>query len=130
MAIELQLRRLLFRSNHLGSLNKIERIVKVNGFINCVPTYTDVPLVLNGASDLLKEVFGAKGEHARSSIGVNSLPLGMPVEIEMDIDMKQKDKKKELICKKSIIRIIKYNYMYKINKLCGHYQILDLSQKL
>lgn len=74
--------------DHLGSLNKIERIVKVNGFINCVPTYTDVPLVLNGASDLLKEVFGAKGEHARSSIGVNSLPLGMPVEIEMVVEMK------------------------------------------
>jgi len=74
--------------NHLGSLDKIKRIVKVNGFINCVPNYTDGPLVINGASDLLEELFGEKGKHARSSIGVNSLPFGMPVEIEMIIEMK------------------------------------------
>src|SRR5690625_2773726 len=71
---------------HLGSLDKVKRIVKVNGYVNCVPRYTDIPLVINGASDLLNEVFGEKGKHARTSIGVNSLPFGMPVEIEMIIE--------------------------------------------
>src|SRR5690625_3853408 len=73
--------------DHLGSLDRINKIVKLIGFVNCVPTYTDVPLVLNGASELLEEIFGEKGAHARSSIGVNSLPLGMPVEIEMIVEI-------------------------------------------
>ena len=73
--------------DHLGSLDRINKIVKLIGFVNCIPTYTDVPLVINGASDLLVEIFGERGKHARSSIGVNSLPLGMPVEIEMIVEI-------------------------------------------
>lgn len=74
--------------DHLGSLDRVHKIVKLMGFVNCEPTYTDVPLVLNGASEFLEEVFGEKGLHARSSIGVNSLPLGMPVEIEMIVEIR------------------------------------------
>ncbi|NHT77615.1 RidA family protein [Rhizobiaceae bacterium CRRU44] len=66
-----------------GNLSKIGEIVKVSGFVNCVSDFTDIPFVINGASDLLVSVFGERGQHARFAIGVASLPRGVPVEIEV-----------------------------------------------
>lgn len=66
----------------LGSLDRIERIVKLTGFVNAVPSFVDHPQVVNGASDLLVEVLGDKGRHTRSAVGVGSLPANSSVEIE------------------------------------------------
>lgn len=66
-----------------GSLSAIARIVKVTAFIASDPGFTDQPKVANGASELLLEVFGEAGRHARSAVGVASLPLGAPVEVEL-----------------------------------------------
>jgi len=66
-----------------GSLDNIERIVRVTGYVNSTDDFTDQPRVLNGASELLKELFGEAGLHARSAIGVNALPLGASVEVEL-----------------------------------------------
>ena len=68
--------------NEIGDLNKVERLIKLTGFVNCSDDFTQQPLVINGCSDLMKEVFGEKGVHARAAVGVNSLPLGFSVEIE------------------------------------------------
>ena len=67
----------------LGSLDRISRIVKVTGFVNCEPSFTDHPKVVNGASDLLVKVFGEKGKHARAAVGMSSLPLDSAVEVEL-----------------------------------------------
>ena len=66
----------------LGSLDRVTRIVKLGGFVNAVPGFTDHPKIINGASDLMVEIFGDKGKHARSAVGAASLPLGVPVEID------------------------------------------------
>ena len=66
----------------LGSLDKVERIVKLGGFVNSVGTFTDQPKVINGASDLMVDVFGEAGKHARSAVGVPVLPLGAAVEVD------------------------------------------------
>jgi enamine deaminase RidA (YjgF/YER057c/UK114 family) len=71
----------------LGSLDRVKRIVKVLGMVNCMPDFTDPPKVINGASDLFVEVFGERGRHARSAVGMNSLPMGIPVEIEMIVEV-------------------------------------------
>jgi enamine deaminase RidA (YjgF/YER057c/UK114 family) len=70
----------------LGDLEKVKRIVKLVGFVNCTPDFTDTPKVVNGASDLLVEVLGDRGRHARSSIGVNALPAGVAVEVEVIVE--------------------------------------------
>lgn len=67
----------------LGNLDKISRIVRVSGFVNSPPEFTEHPKVINGASDLLFEIFGQKGQHARIAIGVSSLPLNSAVEIDL-----------------------------------------------
>ena len=67
----------------LGSLDRVARIVKLLCMVNCTPDFGDHPSVANGASDLLVEIFGDAGRHARSAVGMQSLPLGMSVEIEM-----------------------------------------------
>ena len=67
----------------VGDLNKVERIVKVMSLVNSSPTYTEQHLVTNGCSELLGEVFGDKGAHARSAFGVAQLPMGACVEIEL-----------------------------------------------
>lgn len=72
----------------LGDLERIEKIIKVIGFINADPEFEDLPYVLNGASDFLVELFGEKGRHARSAIGVTALPGGAAVEVEMIIQYK------------------------------------------
>jgi enamine deaminase RidA (YjgF/YER057c/UK114 family) len=71
----------------IGSLDRVRRIVKVVGFVNSAPGFTRQPWVVNGASDLLVEVFGKAGRHARSSVGVSELPLNIPVEIEMVVEV-------------------------------------------
>ena len=67
----------------LGDLDRIVRVIKVVGFVASDPSFTGQPLVINGASDFLGDVFGAAGVHARSAVGVSALPLGAPVEVEM-----------------------------------------------
>jgi enamine deaminase RidA (YjgF/YER057c/UK114 family) len=67
----------------LGSLDRVTRIVKVTGFVASVPEFTGQPGVINGASELLGEIFGEVGTHARSAVGVPVLPLDSPVEIEV-----------------------------------------------
>jgi len=71
----------------LGDLNKVKRIVKVLGMVNCTDTFTDQPKVINGFSDLMVAVFGEKGKHARSAVGMNQLPGNMAVEIEMIVEV-------------------------------------------
>jgi enamine deaminase RidA (YjgF/YER057c/UK114 family) len=66
----------------LGSLERVRRIVKLGVFVNSTADFTDQPKVANGASDLMVEVFGEKGRHARSAVGVAALPLGVAVEID------------------------------------------------
>ena len=65
-----------------GDLDRVKRIVKLLGFVNCTPTFGEQPKVINGASDLMVEVFGEKGRHARSAVGAPSLPFNLSVEIE------------------------------------------------
>lgn len=72
----------------IGDLNKVKRIVKVLALVNAEPMYMDHPQVVNGFSDLMVEVFGESGKHARSSVGVGSLPGNIPVEIEMIVELK------------------------------------------
>ena len=67
----------------LGSLERIRRIVKLTVFVASAPGFTDQPKVANGASDLLRDVFGELGRHARSAVGVTELPLGASVEVEV-----------------------------------------------
>lgn len=66
----------------LGSLDKVERVVKLGGFVNSTASFTDQPKVVNGASELMAEVFGEAGKHARSAVGVPVLPLGAAVEVD------------------------------------------------
>ena len=65
-----------------GSLDRVERVVKVVGFVNCTPDFEAQPKVINGASEVFIAAFGEEGRHARSAIGTNSLPLGLTVEVE------------------------------------------------
>ncbi|MFO0981448.1 MAG: RidA family protein [Planctomycetota bacterium] len=71
----------------LGDLDRVKRIVKVLGMVNADPAFTDQPKVINGFSDLIVRVFGERGKHARSAIGVASLPLDIAVEIEMVVEV-------------------------------------------
>lgn len=72
----------------LGSLDRIERAVKVTGFVNCAPDFTEQPRVINGSSDLLVQVFGEKGKHARAAVGVSSLPMDSAVEVEFIVEIR------------------------------------------
>ena len=71
----------------IGDLNKVKRIVKVNGWVNCPAEFADQPKVINGCSDLLVAVFGDKGKHARAAVGTNALPSNIAVEIEMVVEL-------------------------------------------
>jgi enamine deaminase RidA (YjgF/YER057c/UK114 family) len=66
----------------LGSLDRVERIVKLGVFVNSAPSFVDQPKVANGASELMQEVFGESGRHARSAVGVTVLPLAVAVEVD------------------------------------------------
>ena len=72
----------------LGSLDRVERIVKLGVFISSAPSFTDQPKVANGASELMEQVFGEAGRHARSAVGVPVLPLGAAVEIDAVVAVK------------------------------------------
>ena len=65
-----------------GDLDRVKRVLRLGGFVNCTADFTDMPQVVNGASDLMVELFGDAGKHARAAVGVSSLPLGVSVEVE------------------------------------------------
>ncbi len=75
--------------NEIGDLDKVKKIIKVNGYINSSSDFTRQHLVLNGASELLQKIFSDSGKHARSAIGVNTLPLNAAVEVEMIVALKE-----------------------------------------
>jgi len=75
--------------DELGSLDKVKRVVKVLGMVNGTPEFTDQPKVINGCSDLFVQVLGERGRHARSAVGMGSLPNGIPVEIECIVEVKK-----------------------------------------
>ena len=69
--------------HNLGNLEKVKRVVKLTGFVNCIDGFTQQPAVVNGCSDLFVKIFGTeRGSHTRSAVGTNALPVGVPVEIE------------------------------------------------
>ena len=72
----------------LGDLGKVNRIVKVNGWVNCTPEFGDQPKVINGCSDFLVALFGENGKHARAAMGAVALPNNIAVEIEMVVELK------------------------------------------
>ncbi len=72
----------------LGSLERVERVVMVNGFVNGVDGFSDSPKVLNGASEFLLHVFGEAGRHARAAVSVNGLPLGASVEVQLTLQVR------------------------------------------
>mmetsp|Transcript_15407 Transcript_15407/g.22652 ORF Transcript_15407/g.22652 Transcript_15407/m.22652 type:complete len:183 (+) Transcript_15407:64-612(+) len=74
--------------SELGDLDRVDQIVKLFGIVNSTNDFTDHHLVMNGCSDVMMEVFGQTGYHARSAIGTNVLPLGIPVEVEMIVRIK------------------------------------------
>ena len=74
----------------LGDLDKVVRVVKLLGMVNAAPDFTQQPAVINGCSDLLVEVFGDKGRHARSAVGMGSLPFNIAVEIEMIVEVEER----------------------------------------
>lgn len=71
----------------LGDLDRVVRVLRLGGFVASVPTFADQPKVINGASDLMVEVFGDAGRHARSAVGVPALPLGVAVEIDAIVEV-------------------------------------------
>ncbi len=71
----------------IGNLDRVTRIVKLLGMVNCTPDFVQQPQVINGGADLLTALFGARGRHARSAVGMQSLPNGIPVEIEMVVEI-------------------------------------------
>jgi enamine deaminase RidA (YjgF/YER057c/UK114 family) len=73
----------------LGGLAAVRRVVKVTGFVACTPGFTDMPKVVDAASELFGEVFGDAGRHARAAVGVAALPLGVPVEVEAIVEAGQ-----------------------------------------
>ena len=71
----------------IGELSRVRRIVKLLGMVNCTPDFASQPQVINGASDLLVDLFGDRGRHARSAVGMAALPGNIPVEIEMIVEV-------------------------------------------
>jgi enamine deaminase RidA (YjgF/YER057c/UK114 family) len=74
--------------HHLGSLDKVVRLIKVLGMVNCTPEFHEQPKVINGFSDLMVEVFGDSGKAARSAVGMGGLPAGIAVEVEAIFQVK------------------------------------------
>ncbi len=72
----------------LGDLDRVERLVKLNGYVNSAPGFDRQPAVINGASELFEQVFGERGKHARTSVGVSELPGHIPVEIELIVQVR------------------------------------------
>ena len=70
-----------------GDFGRVKRVLRLGGFVNCTPEFTDMSQVINGASDLMVQVFGDAGKHARAAVGVSSLPLGVAVEVEAMVEL-------------------------------------------
>lgn len=70
-----------------GDLDRVKRIVRLGGFVNCVDGFSGQPAIINGASDVMVAIFGEKGRHSRAAVGVNALPMGVPVEIDALIEI-------------------------------------------
>lgn len=70
-----------------GDLGKVKQVLKLNGFVNCTAEFSEIPQVMNGASDLMVAVFGDAGKHARTSVGAPALPLDVPVEIDAIVEV-------------------------------------------
>ncbi|HVY89349.1 MAG TPA: RidA family protein [Hyphomonadaceae bacterium] len=70
----------------LGDLERVKRVVKLGGFVSCTPSFTDIPKVVNGCSDLMVEAFGDKGKHARSAVACPVLPMGAAVEVDAVVE--------------------------------------------
>jgi enamine deaminase RidA (YjgF/YER057c/UK114 family) len=73
--------------DYLGDLNKVKRVIKVLGMVNCENSFADQPKVINGYSDLMVAIFGEKGKHARSAVGMNALPSNIAVEVEVIVEI-------------------------------------------
>jgi enamine deaminase RidA (YjgF/YER057c/UK114 family) len=73
---------------HAGGLDRIERVLRITGYVNSSPDFTDQHLVINGASQLVRDVLGDAGRHARTALGMAQLPLGSSVEVEMILELK------------------------------------------
>jgi len=87
-ALQCTLNALAYLKQDLGSLEKVKRVVKLTGFVSGMPGFSQQPEVLNGASDLLVDLYGENGKHARSAVGVTDLPFGACVEIEYIFEVK------------------------------------------
>jgi enamine deaminase RidA (YjgF/YER057c/UK114 family) len=74
---------------YLGTLDKIDRVIRITGYVNTDPTFTDCHLVINGATNVIREVLGDPGRHARTAVGMGQLPLGVSVEVEMILKIKK-----------------------------------------
>ncbi len=81
------LNRLAVIQSEVGSLDKVKQIVALNGFVNCEPDFYGHPQVINGASELLVEIFGDRGKHSRTALGAASLPLNVAVEINLIVEV-------------------------------------------
>ena len=77
------------QTDELGDLDKVKRVVKLVGFVNCVDGFKQQPSVINGASDTIGKVFGDKGIHARSAVGTNALPLNVAEENEAVVEVEE-----------------------------------------
>jgi enamine deaminase RidA (YjgF/YER057c/UK114 family) len=73
--------------SHLGSLDRVKSIISVNGYVNAVAGFADSPKIMNGASDLLLEIFGESGRHVRAAVGVSALPRNALVEVQMAVEV-------------------------------------------
>lgn len=80
----------------VGDLNKVKRIIRVYGMVNCTDDFKDQPKVMNGFSDLMVEVFGENGKHVRAAVGMNALPNGISVEVEMLVELKEEVRSRKL----------------------------------
>lgn len=74
-----------------GDLGRVQRFVRLGGFVNCTADFRDQPKVINAASELIGQVFGEAGKHARTAVGVNALPMGAPVEIDAVVQIAERD---------------------------------------
>jgi enamine deaminase RidA (YjgF/YER057c/UK114 family) len=81
------LNRLAVIQDEIGSLDRVKQIVTINGFVSSAPDFYGHPQVINGASELLVEIFGEKGKHSRTALGVTALPLNVAVEINMIVEI-------------------------------------------
>jgi enamine deaminase RidA (YjgF/YER057c/UK114 family) len=70
-----------------GDLDRVRRVLRLGGFVNCTPDFNDMPQVVNGASDLMVEIFGDSGRHARAAVGMSSLPGGVAVEVDATVEI-------------------------------------------